>query len=144
MNAAASPVVHPHPDTAPRVRRSRAFPRPWRIWFVSLLLAVSFLFLCGFIALAVALPVTGNRTLGFASLVLLVLFISSRFTAFVLSSHLHCGLCHGAVMLEKGCRKHVEAVRIRPLSYRATAVLSVLFTLSFKCMYCGTRFRLWK
>lgn len=144
MSAAASTSLHQPTDTAARVRRSRAFHRPWRIWFVSLLLALSFVSFCGFIGLAAALPVTGSRLIGVGSLLCLALFIASRLGAFVLSSHLHCGLCRGAVMSEKGCRKHVDAVRIRPLSHRATAVLSVLFTLSFKCMYCGTRFRLWK
>jgi hypothetical protein len=42
------------------------------------------------------------------------------------------------------CHKHVNAQRLPPLTYRATAVLAVLFTLSFRCMYCGTRFRLRK
>lgn len=144
MRAAASTVLHQHADTPVRARRSRAFHRPWRIWFVSLLLALSFVSFCGFIALAVALPVTGSRMIGVGSLACLVAFIASRPSAFVLSSRLHCGLCHGAVMTETGCRKHVEALRIKPLSYRATSVLSILFTLSFRCMYCGTRFRLWK
>lgn len=142
--SAATTTVHPQVDPTSRARRSRAFHRPWRIWFVSLLLVLSFLFLCAFIALAAAIPVTGSRMVGISSLICLALFVASRFSAFVLSSHLHCGLCHGTLMAEKGCRKHIDAARIRPLSHRATAALSVLFTLSFKCMYCGTRFRLWK
>jgi hypothetical protein len=144
MSAATSTILPRHPDSRTRERRSRAFHRPWRIWIVSLLLTLSFVSFCAFIALAVALPVTGSRMIGVGSLACLALFIASRLSAFVLSGRLHCGLCHGAVMTETGCRKHADAVRVRPLSYRATAVLGVLLTLSFKCMYCGMRFRLWK
>ncbi len=145
MSAAASttPTSHHHAEAA-RVRRSRAFHRPLRLWIVSLLLVVAFVSFFAFLALAVALPVTGDRMVGVASLVSLVVFIGSRVSAFILSSRLHCGLCHGTVMSEKKCRKHVDAVRIRPLSYRATAAVSALFTLSFRCMYCGTPYRLWK
>ena len=109
-----------------------------------MLLALSFIAFCAFVALAVALPLTGSRTVGIASLASLALFVGMRLGAFVLAGRLHCGLCHGTIMSEKACRKHVEAVRIKPLSYLATTVLSVLFTFSFRCMYCGTRFRLWK
>ena len=143
MSAAATTVSQDHAATV-RVRRSRAFHRPFRLWTVSLLLVVAFLSFFGFLALAVALPVTGDRMIGVGSLVSLVVFVLARISAFVLSSRLHCGLCHGMVLSEKKCRKHVDAVRIRPLSYRATAAVSALFTLSFRCMYCGTPYRLWK
>ena len=143
MRAVATTGMHPTETTA-RVRRSHGYHRPWRIWIVSLLLLLSFITFCGFLVLALALPVTDSRTIAIGSLVCLLVFVGARLGAFALSRDVQCGLCHGTVMSEKKCRKHVDAVRIRPLSYRATAVLSVLFTLSFRCMYCGTRFRLWK
>lgn len=143
MSAAASTVSHSHAATN-RVRRARAFHRPVRLWIVSLLLVIAFVAFSGFLALAVAIPLTGDRLVGVASLVSLVVFITARISAFILSSRLHCGLCHGTVLSEKKCRKHVDAVRIRPLSYRATAAVSALITLSFRCMYCGTPYRLWK
>ena len=143
MSAAAQTTLHHH-DTPVRVRRSRAFHRPWRIWFVSLLLATAFVAFGGFVGLAAALPVTGNRMIGIGSLACLTVFAAARLGAFALSRRLRCGLCHGTVMTDNKCRKHVDASRIRPLSFRATAALSVLFALSFGCMYCGTRYRLWK
>lgn len=143
MNAAASTVSHHHAGTN-RVRRSRAFHRPGRIWTVSLLLALAWAAFAGFLGLAMALPIMADRAIGVGSLACLVVSVLARLGAFLLSRRLHCGLCHGTVMSEKGCRKHVDAVRIRPLSFRATAALSVLFTLTFRCMYCGTRYRLWK
>jgi hypothetical protein len=81
---------------------------------------------------------------GIASLVACSIFIVSRLLAFILSRHLCCPLCMGKVMASVRCHKHVNAQRLPPLTYRATAVLAVLFTLSFRCMYCGTRFRLRK
>lgn len=143
MSTAASTALQHH-DTTGLVRRSRAFHRPGRIWIVSLLLFVAFLAFFGFLALAIALPVMGDRMIGIGSLACLVAFIFARVSAFVLSRQLHCGLCHGAVMSDNKCRKHVHAVHIRPLSYRGTAVLSVLCALTFCCMYCGTRYRLWR
>ena len=143
MNAAAETTVNSR-ATSGRVRRSRAFHRPVRMWMVSFLLLVAFFAFCGCLVFAIALPSTDNRMVGISSLACLGGFVVARLTAFVLSSRLHCGLCHGTVMADNKCRKHVDAARIPPLSYRGTAVVSTLFTLSFRCMYCGTPYRLWK
>ena len=142
--SAAVPTALQHHDTTSRVRRTRAFHRPWRIWIVSLLLLISLAALAGFIGLAIALPVTGSRALGIGSLASLAVFAAARLSAFILSRRLHCSLCHGTVMTDNRCRKHIAAARIPPLTHRATTVLTVLFTLTFSCMYCGTRYRLWK
>jgi hypothetical protein len=105
---------------------------------------ISWLGLVGFISIAAAMLITGSRAWGIASLVACSIFIVSRLLAFLLSRHLCCPLCMGKVMGSVRCHKHVNAQRLPPLTYRATAVLAVLFTLSFRCMYCGTRFRLRK
>lgn len=144
MRAAASDIVHSTSESPARVRRSRAYRHPGRIWFASLLLVLSFVFMAAFIGLAVALPITHSRTIGIASLAVLAACIAARLWAFFLTRRVQCGLCHGSVLIDNGCRKHAHAARIPPLSWRATTVLSILFTLSFRCMYCGTRFRLWK
>ncbi|MCB1210533.1 MAG: hypothetical protein KDK97_14480 [Verrucomicrobiales bacterium] len=47
-------------------------------------------------------------------------------------------------MHEKRCHKHSEAQRLPLMGYRGTVVLAVLFTLGFRCMYCGTPYRLRK
>ena len=144
MKTAATPLDNPLPLVGQRVRRARTFHRPWRIWLVSLLLLVAFAAFLSFAGCALAMAVQGDRALGVVSLVSLALFIVARSSAWILAQRLHCSLCHCTVMSEKRCRKHADAVRIPPLSYRATAVLQVLLTLGFRCMYCGTRFRLWK
>lgn len=125
-----------------RIRRSRAYHRPVKLWFASLLLLIAFLSIAAFGALAVTMAVTGDRLFGAMSLVGLGGFVIARGAAFILSQRLHCPLCHGAVLSEKRCRKHAAAVRIPLMSYRAMVVLSALCTLAFRCMYCGTRFRL--
>lgn len=114
------------------------------MWLASLLLLIAFLGFAGFGVLGVALAATGNRWLGVLSLASLGIFLVSRGLAFVLCRDLHCPLCHGTVLSEKRCRKHARAHRLPPLSFRATAALSALSTLAFRCMYCGTRFRLTK
>ena len=146
MRAAVAPaeLETNQPPAPARQRRSHTFHRPWRIWIVSLLFVVFGVSFAAFLTAAIALPVVGQRWIGIAALACAFISVVSRLAAFVLSRDLHCGLCHGTVMSEKRCRKHADAVRLRPLGYRATAVLSVLFTLSFRCMYCGTRFKLWK
>lgn len=144
MRAAAAVTDLDSSRPPARQRRSHTFHRPWRIWIVSLLFVVFAVSFTAFLTAAIVLPITGQRWIGIAALACALVSVVSRFAAFVLSRDLHCGLCHGTVMSEKRCRKHTDAVRLRPLGYRATAVLSVLFTLSFRCMYCGTRFKLWK
>lgn len=143
MRAATTSPGLDHPTTV-RTRRSRAYPRPARLWLASLLLLIAFLGFAAFGALGIAMAATGNRLLGVLSLVAFGIFLVSRGLAFALSRHLHCPLCHGTVLSEKRCRKHARAARLPPLSFRATAALSALLTLAFRCMYCGTRFRLTK
>lgn len=132
------------PSATARQRRSHTFHRPWRLWIFSLLYVAFVLSFTAFLTCAIALPITGERWVGILGLGCAFVSAITRFAVFVISRELHCGLCHGTIVAEKRCRKHADAVRIRPLSYRATTVLSVIFTLSFRCMYCGTRFRLWK
>jgi hypothetical protein len=55
-----------------------------------------------------------------------------------------CPLCHGTPLHSRFCRKHRLASRWPGLTYRFTTVLCILTSLSFRCMYCGTPFRLFK
>ena len=55
-----------------------------------------------------------------------------------------CPLCHGTPLHERRCHKHRLAQRLPFFTYRFTAVLAILFTMGFRCMYCGTPFRLFK
>lgn len=127
-----------------RSRRSRHFQRPGRMLVVALLLSASFLAFSVFVAGSVSLIVSDHRLSGIAALIGLGVFGITRLMAFVLSRSLTCPLCHGPVMHEKRCHKHSEAQRLPLMGYRGTVVLAVLFTLGFRCMYCGTPYRLRK
>lgn len=73
------------------------------------------------------------------------LLVISLVVSLLLSLNVKCPLCHGSPLHSRhGCHKHRLANRWFPLTYRATAVLRILFTWSFRCMYCGTPFRLFK
>lgn len=134
--------ANPRPIEAPRERRARHFPRSGRLLLVALLLFMALAGFAGFVAGVVALAMTQNRFWGWPALGGLAVFAVARFLAFLLSEALTCPLCHGTVMRERSCRKHDDAFRLRPLSYRASAVLSVLTRGTFRCMYCGTLWRL--
>ena len=65
--------------------------------------------------------------------------------ALLVSLTVKCPLCHGYPLHSRhGCHKHRLASRWFPLTHRATVVLRILTTFSFRCMYCGTPFRLFK
>lgn len=55
-----------------------------------------------------------------------------------------CPLCNGTPLLDSGALPHVRAVWIPPFNHGVSAVLSMMFTQRFTCMYCGCRFDLLK
>ncbi len=127
-----------------RIRRPRHFPRPGRVLLTACLLLVAFASLAGFITFGVQMWLTHDSERGIYALGCIGLFVITRVWAAWYTHRMHCPLCHGLVLHEKRCRKHRDAKKIPLLSYRATAVLGLLFTGVFSCMYCGTLFRLKK
>jgi hypothetical protein len=134
----------PQPLEQPRVRRSRHHPRSGRLLVVSSLLLLSWLGLGLFLGYAISLWRTGTSLHGWLALAGLFLFAFGRVLSFILSRHLNCTLCHGPVLHEKRCHKHPDAYRVAPLSYRSSTVVSMLSKGVFRCMYCGTPYRLKK
>lgn len=132
------------PPVRQRVRRARHHPRAGRVLQVAVLHVLSWAAAVTFFWAGWQLWQTDVKDYGWWALGGLLGFTLTRCAAFLLSRHLNCTLCHGPVMQEKACRKHDRAVRVLPLSYRNTAVLSVVTTGSFCCMYCGTPYRLKK
>ncbi|MCX6873914.1 MAG: hypothetical protein NTW21_08905 [Verrucomicrobia bacterium] len=55
-----------------------------------------------------------------------------------------CPLCKGTPLLNSGARTHAKAFHIRPFNHGVTAVLSIISTQQFRCMYCGSNFDLRK
>lgn len=127
-----------------RVRRPRHFPRPGSAVLTALLLVLAFFAMLGFGVCGVQMWLTHEKVWGIDALVCMGIFVFSRLIAAWQTHRLVCPLCHGTVLHEKRCRKHKDARQLPLIGYRATAVLSLLCTGLFTCMYCGTVFRLKK
>lgn len=56
----------------------------------------------------------------------------------------HCPLCKGTPLVNSGAMPHVRARRIRPFNHGVSAVLSIMATQKFRCMYCGSDYDLLK
>ncbi|MDB6137515.1 MAG: hypothetical protein JWO94_587 [Verrucomicrobiaceae bacterium] len=110
----------------------------------ALLLVLAFVAMLGFILCGLKMWLTGGREWGEYALACMGTFVLARLTAAWHTHRLSCPLCHGMVLHEKRCRKHRDARKLPLIGYRATAVLSLLCTGLFSCMYCGTLFRLRK
>ena len=144
MSDHASSIPDPSPPGRERVQRARSLPhsRPFRV-------AVFFcsLHYLGLIACATALGAffvnpseAASRLLvagiGFSALTWLIAFFKRR--------SVFCPLCKGTPLINSGARTHIRARRILPLNHGTTAVLSILATQKFRCMYCGSDFDLLK
>jgi len=79
-----------------------------------------------------------------AILISLAFGVSAWLLAFLKRRSAYCPLCKGTPLLDTGARPHNKAVRVRPLSHGVTAVLSILTTQQFRCMFCGSHFDLLK
>lgn len=56
----------------------------------------------------------------------------------------YCPLCRGTPLIDTQARVHTRASRIWPISHGMTAILSILATHQFRCMYCGTDYDMLK
>lgn len=137
-------AAEPQPLHTSRTRAARHFPRAGRVLSVALLLALSWAGLALFIGAGLQLWRKDDIFWGWVALGGLALIAMGRSGAFLLGSALHCSLCHGPVLHEKKCRKHADALRLAPLSHRTSTALSLLLTGLFRCMYCGTAYRIKK
>lgn len=132
-----------HPDKS-KVLRPRSVPsaRPFRmaVFFA----ALHFL---GLIAAATALvsvllhpSLLASRILvaglGFSGLTWLISYFKRR--------GVHCPLCKGTPLVNSGALPHIRASRIPPFNHGISAVLSILATQKFRCMYCGSDYDLLK
>ena len=55
-----------------------------------------------------------------------------------------CPLCKGTPLAGSRAHVHPKATRIFPLDHATSAVFSLIFTQTFRCMYCASRFDLLK
>lgn len=56
----------------------------------------------------------------------------------------HCPLCKGTPLINTGALTHQKATRIWPFNHGVSAILSIIATQKFRCMYCGTLYDLMK
>lgn len=56
----------------------------------------------------------------------------------------YCPLCRGTPLINSQARVHTRATRLPPFNHGFTALLSILATHRFRCMYCGTDYDLFK
>ena len=74
--------------------------------------------------------------LAFSGLMWLIAFFKRRAAT--------CPLCKGTPLLNSGAMPHLRARRIWPLNHGVSAMLSIMATQRFRCMYCGSDYDLLK
>ena len=125
-------------------QRSRSYPRSLGLLcgaFSSLVLWIS----TGASVLSLVMIFSGEKDpWSLISMISLAALLVSLVITLVISLTQHCPLCHGTPLHSRSCPKHRLAQKWPLLTYRATAVLKILTTFDFRCMYCGTPFRLFK
>lgn len=55
-----------------------------------------------------------------------------------------CPMCKGTPLLPTGAIPHLKATKFPGLNHGISAVINIVFTQHFTCMYCGSRFDLLK
>lgn len=55
-----------------------------------------------------------------------------------------CPLCRGTPLINSGALAHSKAVRFPPLNHGVSAIISIIATQRFCCMYCGSSFDMLK
>jgi hypothetical protein len=56
----------------------------------------------------------------------------------------YCPLCRGTPLIDSRARVHEKAKRIWPFNHGMTALLSIIATHKFRCMYCGSEYDMLK
>lgn len=135
------PATKPDVIKAPR---ARAVPHG-RPFMVAVFLAS--LHYLGLIAAATALVSVLLDPHPMAPRVLIAALVFSGVTwliAYIKRRGAHCPLCKGTPLINSGAMPHTRARRIRPFNHGVSAILSIIATHKFRCMYCGSDYDLLK
>ncbi|BDS08197.1 hypothetical protein NT6N_32370 [Oceaniferula spumae] len=125
--------------------RSVPYKRPFVLAVLSTLafyLSVIAL-LAGIIAFFLATKELQHRT----AYVIAGLLIACAFTwlfAYLMRRRATCPLCKCTPLLDNLALKHEKSFKAWPMNYGHTAVLNIVFTQRWRCMYCGTPFDITK
>ena len=125
-----------------RSQKPRVWKRQGRLLLIALLALISYAALPATLYFTARLMLEQDPDWEKPALGSLIALVLSLIIGTVLSAMTKCALCHGSPLLGKNCRKHTLANKIPFLTYRASALLHVLFTGKFRCMFCSTPFRL--
>lgn len=142
MNGRESPASRHLPPAKARFLHARSLPSK-RLFNVAVLF--SSLHFLGLITTVTALvlfflepsPLARNFILGgivFSVVTWLIAFFKRRAA--------YCPLCRGTPLINSGARPHARAKRFFPFSHGVSAMLSIIATQTFRCMYCGSDFDL--
>ncbi len=127
-----------------RVQRARSLPSARRFRVAVMFSALHYL---GLIASFTALVGFLMRPGEAATWILVGGMIFSAFTwliALFRRRSTHCPLCKGTPLINTGARTHVRAQRMFPFNHGVSAMLAILATHKFRCMYCGSDYDLLK
>ncbi len=122
----------------------RSLPHKRSFYGAMLFSALWFLTVVGALTLAFFFVFQEDRSLGIP----LILTMSGS-AVFWLIAYAHrrsvrCPLCKGTPLLDNRAAKHSRARRVFPLNYGSTALLTLLLSQRFRCMFCGNPFDLLK
>jgi hypothetical protein len=139
MNRRRKPNQQPNSRTSTKARSLR---HPRNFFLGIFFAAVHYLSLFAFLTCLVLFVKSPHLSTAKLLLGSVVLAILTWIIAYFRRKAAVCPLCKGTPLINSGALPHPNAVRLRPLNYGVTAVLSALFTHHFRCMYCGSRYDL--
>lgn len=138
------PLNAPSPPLTDSITRMRSVPfRAPYVWAE----IFGLLHYCGTVALLTSLPLFflyPNQKSVRVVVGCILFFAITAVISFLKRRHVLCPLCRGTPLVNSRALVHSKATRIFPLDYGTSAMLVLLFTQTFRCMYCGVRFDLLK
>ena len=124
--------------------RNRSLPNKWPFFRALFWSFLHWAALCWFIATLIVLLIHRDLHAAYLAAAALAAVGLTWLFSFLARGKARCPLCKGTPYLNTGAGTHQKAVRIFPLNHALTAMLSTIFTLRFRCMFCGTRYDLLK
>lgn len=106
--------------------------------------AVHYLCLVATVTCAVLFVIHRDKQTSTPLIACMGLSVATWVWAFFKRRSARCPLCKGTPLLNSGALPHGRAVRLAPLNHGVSASLSLLFTQTFRCMYCGNLYDLLK
>lgn len=147
MSEAPTPTHSSNPDLPENSDpSSRMRSVPWRLPFLMAEI-YGLIHLCAAISVLTALVHLLRNPSPFLVKILigsLLFFIVSGIASFLQRRTVLCPLCKGTPFISTPIHVHPKAKRIFPLTHAATALIWLIFTQTFRCMHCASKFDILK